>query len=102
MNRARTAALLGFDSVHENCADAILELNADDSLDMPAVIAILYHSMAKWADDIIQWTTSEYAFVDIPDRYCGTSSIMMQKKNVIGPAEVKGASAAACTPASNT
>jgi len=59
------------------------------------VIAILYHSMAKWADDIIQWTTSEYAFVDIPDRYCGTSSIMMQKKNVIGPAEVKGASAEA-------
>src|SRR5262249_12875284 len=26
---------------------------------------------------------------------CGTSSIMMQKKNVIGPAEVKGASAEA-------
>jgi argininosuccinate lyase len=51
--------------------------------------------MAKWADDIIQWTTSEYGFVDIPDRYCGTSSIMMQKKNVIGPAEVKGASAEA-------
>ncbi len=95
VNRARTAELLGFDAVHENCADAILELNADDSLDMPAVIAILYHSMAKWADDIIQWTTSEYAFVDIPDRYCGTSSIMMQKKNVIGPAEVKGASAEA-------
>jgi argininosuccinate lyase len=95
VNRARTAELLGFDSVHENCADAILELNADDSLDMPAVISILYHSMAKWADDIIQWTTSEYAFVDIPDRYCGTSSIMMQKKNVIGPAEVKGASSEA-------
>ena len=33
VNRARTAELLGFDSVHENCADAILELNADDSLD---------------------------------------------------------------------
>ncbi len=95
VNRARTAELLGFDAVHENCADAILELNADDSLDMPAVIAILYHSMAKWAEDIIQWTTSEFGFVDIPDRYCGTSSIMMQKKNVIGPAEVKGASAEA-------
>jgi argininosuccinate lyase len=95
VNRARTAELLGFDAVHENCADAILELTADDSLDMPAVLAVLYHSMAKWADDLIQWTTSEYRFVDIPDRYCGTSSIMMQKRNVIGPAEVKGASAEA-------
>ncbi len=95
INRERTAALLGFDAVHENCADAILELNADDSLDVPAVIAVLYHSLAKWADDLIQWSTSEYNFVDIPDRYCNTSSIMMQKKNVIGPAEVKGASAEA-------
>ncbi len=51
--------------------------------------------MAKWADDLIQWSTSEYNFIDFPDRYCNTSSIMMQKKNVIGPAEVKGASAEA-------
>ena len=95
VNRERTAELLGFDAVHENCADAILELNADDSLEAPAVIAVLYHSLAKWADDLIQWSTTEYGFVDIPDRYCNTSSIMMQKKNVIGPAEVKGAAAEA-------
>jgi len=95
VNRTRTAELLGFDAVHENCADAILELNADDSLEVPSVIAVLYHSLAKWGDDIIQWSTSEYHFVDVPDRYCNTSSIMMQKKNVIGPAEVKGASAEA-------
>jgi len=95
IDRRRTAELLGFDSVHENCADAILELTNDDSLEVPAVVSILYHSLAKWADDLIQWSTSEYNFVDIPDRYCNTSSIMMQKKNVIGPAEVKGASAEA-------
>ena len=95
VDRKRTAELLGFDAVHENCADAILELTNDDSLEVPAVVSILYHSLAKWADDLIQWSTTEYNFVDIPDRYCNTSSIMMQKKNVIGPAEVKGASAEA-------
>ena len=95
LNRARTALLLGFDGFHENAADAILELNADDSLDVPAAIALLYHSLAKWADDLILWSTREFHFVDIPDRFCQTSSIMMQKKNVIGPAEVKGASAEA-------
>jgi argininosuccinate lyase len=95
IDRKRTAELLGFDSVHENCADAILELNADDSIEVAMVFSVLYHSMAKWAEDLIQWSTMEYAFVDIPDRFCGTSSIMMQKKNVIGPAEVKGASAEA-------
>src|SRR5688572_4133397 len=95
VNRERTAELLGFDAVHENCADAILELNADDSLEVPAVVAVLYHSLAKWADDLVQWSTSEYNFVDIPDRYCNTSSIMMQKKNVIGPGEMKGAASEA-------
>jgi argininosuccinate lyase len=95
VNRGRMAELLGFDEVHENCADAILELNADDSLDVAMVVALLYHSLAKWADDLILWSTTEFGFVDIPDRFCNTSSIMMQKKNVIGPAEVKGASAEA-------
>ncbi len=95
LNRRRTAELLGFDAIHENMADAILELNADDSLDVPMAVALLYHTLAKWADDLILWSTSEFAFVDIPDRFCNTSSIMMQKKNVIGPAEVKGASAEA-------
>src|SRR5262245_57215218 len=95
LNRTRTAQLLGFDGIHENMADAILELNADDSLDVPMAVALLYHTLAKWADDLILWSTSEFAFVDIPDRYCNTSSIMMQKKNVIGPAEIKGAAAEA-------
>ena len=95
VNRRRTAELLGFDAVHENAADAILELTPDDSLDVPMVLALLYHTLAKWADDLILWSTSEFAFVDIPDRYCNTSSIMMQKKNVIGPAEIKGAAAEA-------
>lgn len=95
VNRTRTAELLGFDAVHENCADAIVALNADDLLDMPAAIAILYHSLAKWAEDVVLWTSNEYHFIDIPDRYCGTSSIMMQKKTVVGPAEIKGASSEA-------
>jgi argininosuccinate lyase len=58
-------------------------------------VALLYHTLAKWADDLILWSTQEFGFVGIPDRFCNTSSIMMQKKNVIGPAEVKGASAEA-------
>ena len=95
IDRQRTAELLGFDAVHENAADAILELTPDDTLDVASVIALLYHSLARWADDLILWSTTEFRFLDIPDRFCNTSSIMMQKKNVIGPAEVKGAAAEA-------
>jgi argininosuccinate lyase len=92
IDRDRTAELLGFDAVHENCADSILNRSMDDILELPMVLSIIYHTMAKWADDIILWSTSEFQFIDVPDRYCGSSSIMMQKKNISGPAEIKGAS----------
>jgi argininosuccinate lyase len=95
LDRGRTAELLGFDGVHENAADAILELTPDDTLDVASVLALLYHSMARWADDLILWSTSEFHFLDIPDRFCNSSSIMMQKKNVVGPAEIKGAASEA-------
>lgn len=93
IDRHRTAFLLGFDGVHDNTEDAILELSPDDHLDCFASLAILDHTLARFADDIILWSTSEFGFVDVPDRFCGTSSIMMQKKNVIGPQEIKGAAA---------
>jgi argininosuccinate lyase len=95
IDRARTADLLGFDGLHENAADAILELTPDDTLDVASVLALLYHSLSRWADDLILWSTSEFHFLDIPDRFCNSSSIMMQKKNVVGPAEIKGAAAEA-------
>lgn len=95
LDRQRTADLLGFDAIHENSADAILELTPDDILELAAVFAQVYHSMARFAEDIIQWSTVEYNFVTVPDRFSNTSSIMMHKKNVVGPAEVKGAAAEA-------
>jgi argininosuccinate lyase len=95
LNRERTAELLGFDRVHENAADAILELTTDDMTDAASAVAVLYHSLAKWADDLILWSTREVDFVVVPDRFCSTSSVMPQKRNVVGLAEVKGGAAEA-------
>ncbi|MDP6403277.1 MAG: lyase family protein, partial [SAR202 cluster bacterium] len=44
-----------------------------------------------WASDINFWFTSEAGYVDIPDRFCGTSSIMMQKKNPYALEYARGA-----------
>jgi len=40
------------------------------------------------------WSTSEFNMVEVPDRFCGTSSIMMQKKNPYAPQYMKGLGAA--------
>jgi argininosuccinate lyase len=89
LNRERVAEFLGFAGVERNTIDAIL---AYDSLfEAASALAILYMNLARWADDFMLWSTSEFGMIDVPDRYCGTSSIMMQKKNVYLTQWIKGA-----------
>lgn len=88
LNRHRTSELLGFDRPIRNTFDAIQ--TGDVSLEAFCFLAVLNNSIGRWADDIVLWSTSEFGMVDIPDRFCGTSSIMMQKKNPYGPQYVKG------------
>jgi argininosuccinate lyase len=89
LNRHRTSELLGFDRPAPNAFDAIL--SNDVTLDAFWALSILNNDLGRWADDLILWSTSEFGMIDIPDRFCGTSSIMMQKKNPYGPQYVKGA-----------
>lgn len=79
LNRHRTAELMGFDGVLSNTFDAIL--NEEVALDSLLALTTVQLNLSKWAADLNFWYTSEAGFIDIPDRYCGTSSIMMQKKN---------------------
>jgi argininosuccinate lyase len=79
LNRHRVGELLGFEGVLRNTFDAIIF--EDDALETIMVAAIVHLSLSKWANDINFWFTSEAGYVDIPDRFCSTSSIMMQKKN---------------------
>jgi len=88
LNRHRTSDLLGFDRPIHNTFDAIQ--TGDVSVEAFCFLAILNNNLGRWADDIVLWSTSEFGMVDIPDRFCGTSSIMMQKKNPYGPQYVKG------------
>ena len=79
IDRDRTAELMGFDGVIKNTFDAIL--TQDVVLDSFMAVASVNLSLSSWSSDINFWFTSEAGYIDIPDRFCGTSSIMMQKKN---------------------
>lgn len=90
INRERTAHLLGFDSANPHTMDAVL--SHDNTLEFACVIALVAADQARLADDIMLWSSAEFEFFDIPDRFCGTSSIMMQKKNPIWPEAAKAVS----------
>ncbi len=91
LNRQRVGDLLGFASVEKNTYDAIL--CHDNLFEMLSVLGILHMNLARWCDDLMLYNTSEFGMVDFPDRFCGTSSIMMQKKNAYAPQYIKGAAA---------
>ena len=37
--------------------------------------------LSRWSEELILWTSAQFDFVSLPDRYCTGSSIMPQKKN---------------------
>jgi argininosuccinate lyase len=91
LNRHRTAALLGFDSPLSHTMDAIL--SHDLEMEYAGVLAVLAQNLARLAEDLFLWSTMEFAMVELPDRYCGTSSIMPQKKNPDGLEDMKSVAA---------
>jgi argininosuccinate lyase len=93
LNRHRTSVLLGFDSPLPSTIDAIM--SHDVELEFTSVCAIHANGMARLADDFMLWFSAEFGMIDVPDRFCGSSSIMMQKKNPSTPAETKGVAAEA-------
>ena len=93
LNRHRTSELLGFDKVLRNTFDAIL--NEEVTLDTLMTVSTVHLNLAKWASDINFWFTSESGYIDIPDRFCGTSSIMTQKRNPDSLEYMRGAASVA-------
>ena len=92
VNRDRTAACLGFDSVMSSTFDAIVG-GRDYGLETFSAIAILDGHIGRWAEDIAYWYGNEARMVDIPDRFCHTSSIMMHKKNPVALEQIRGSTA---------
>jgi len=91
LNRQRVSELLGFDAPLSHTMDAIL--SHDLEMEYAGVLAVLAQNVARVADDLFIWSTVEFAMVELPDRYCGTSSIMPQKKNPDGLEDIKGVAA---------
>ncbi|MGD9780461.1 argininosuccinate lyase [Methanomethylovorans sp.] len=79
IDRERTRQLLGFEYLVENSMDAVS--SRDFLIEVTAVLTNLVINLSKMAEELVIWSTSEFAFIELDDRYASTSSIMPQKKN---------------------
>lgn len=79
IDRQRTAQLLGFDGLVENSMDAVS--SRDFILEVLSCLSILMVNASRLAEELVLWSTSEFAYLELDNLYASTSSIMPQKKN---------------------
>ncbi len=91
INRELTAQYLGFPKISANSIDTVSD--RDYLIEFNAAAAILMSHVSRMAEELILWSTSEFAFIDINDAFCTGSSIMPQKKNPDVPELMRGKSA---------
>ncbi len=79
INRYRTSELLGFDGLIYNSIDAIS--SRDYIYETLMALSVMAIQFSRIAEDLILWTTKEFNFIELDDKYCSVSSVMPQKKN---------------------
>ena len=79
IDRNYTASLLGFHGLLENSIDATS--SRDSMIEYLSFLTILMTSLSRIAEDFILWSTSEFSYIELSDKYSSTSSVMPQKKN---------------------
>lgn len=88
LDRQYTAQLLGFDAPCANSLDAVSD--RDFAIEFTAAAAILMTHLSRMSEELVLWSSAQFDFVELPDRFCTGSSIMPQKKNPDVPELVRG------------
>ncbi|HEC40100.1 MAG TPA: argininosuccinate lyase, partial [bacterium] len=79
INRDRTTELLGFDGLIYNSIDAIS--SRDYIYETLMVLSLGGIQFSRIAEDLMLWSTKEFGFIELDDKFCSVSSVMPQKKN---------------------
>jgi argininosuccinate lyase len=79
IDRQRTAELLGFSGVMANSIDAVSD--RDYAVELLSAFSLIMTHLSRFSEEIILWSSWEFAFIELDDAYTTGSSIMPQKKN---------------------
>lgn len=90
IDRVLTAQLLGFERPTNNSLDSVSD--RDFAIEFNAFASILMMHLSRFSEELILWTSAQFDFIDLPDRFCTGSSIMPQKKNPDVPELIRGKS----------
>jgi argininosuccinate lyase len=90
IDREQTALALGFSGPTGNSLDSVAD--RDFAIEFCAAAALILNHLSRMSEELILWTSAQFGFISLPDRFCTGSSIMPQKKNPDVPELVRGKS----------
>ena len=90
VDREYTSRLLGFDAPAANSLDAVSD--RDFVIEFCSAAALVMMHLSRFSEELILWSSAQFDFIELPDRFCTGSSIMPQKKNPDVPELVRGKS----------
>ena len=79
IDRDMTAQALGFDRPAANSLDAVSD--RDFALEFLSAASICAMHLSRFAEELVIWSSAQFRFVTLSDRFSTGSSIMPQKKN---------------------
>ena len=88
IDREFVARELGFDGVCENSLDAVSD--RDFAIEFVSAAALVMTHLSRFSEELIIWMSQSVGFINLPDRFCYSSSIMPQKKNPDVPELIRG------------
>ena len=88
IDREMTARALGFDRPAANSLDAVSD--RDFALEFLSAASICATHLSRLAEELVIWSSAQFRFVTLSDRFSTGSSIMPQKKNPDVPELVRG------------
>ncbi|WP_068674040.1 argininosuccinate lyase [Oceanobacillus sp. Castelsardo] len=79
IDREFVAKKLGFDGICENSLDAVSD--RDFVVEFLANASLISMHLSRLCEEMVQWSSAEFNFVELDDEFTTGSSMMPQKKN---------------------
>ncbi len=79
LNRELVAEKLGFSGVTQNSLDTVSD--RDYCIEFTSTFSLLMTHLSRFCEEVVLWSTEEFKFINLSEKWSTGSSIMPQKKN---------------------
>ena len=79
LDRNFEAKEMGFDHITMNSLDSVSD--RDYCIEVTSALSLIQMHLSRFCEEVVLWSTTEFAFINLSEKWSTGSSIMPQKKN---------------------